>query len=227
MKRYNKLVLGWGAVLLVSGGVCLAEDYKPERYNVILDRSPFGSDPLTGAPSPDLTAAVQATVAKLEKTYRLSFLLESQTGEIRAGFQNLKPKPGEPLSSVIRVGESFMGMKLKSVDLANSSATLEHNGQPITFQLTKRSQKATPKKPTPTSRRFGGGFKRTPPPRPVAPPRPKLTSAEQQQRRKEIRANLEKYQMEVLRKGMPPLPIPLTKEMDDQLVNEGILPPSN
>ena len=33
--------------------------------------------------------------------------------------------------------------------------------------------------------------------------------------------------MEVIRKGMPPLPIPLTKEMDDQLVAEGILPPSS
>lgn len=28
-----------------------------------------------------------------------------------------------------------------------------------------------------------------------------------------------------LREGMPPLPVPLTQEMDDQLVKEGILPP--
>jgi len=31
--------------------------------------------------------------------------------------------------------------------------------------------------------------------------------------------------MEVIRSGMPALPIPLTPEMDDQLVSEGILPP--
>ena len=30
--------------------------------------------------------------------------------------------------------------------------------------------------------------------------------------------------MEVLRKGMPPLPVPLTPEMDAQLVSEGVLP---
>ena len=40
-----------------------------------------------------------------------------------------------------------------------------------------------------------------------------------------LRKQLEQYQMGVIRTGPPPLPIPLTKEMDDQLVKEGILPP--
>jgi len=31
--------------------------------------------------------------------------------------------------------------------------------------------------------------------------------------------------MEVIRQGLPPLPIPLTPEMDAQLVSEGVLPP--
>ncbi len=31
--------------------------------------------------------------------------------------------------------------------------------------------------------------------------------------------------MAVIRSGMAPLPIPLTQEMDDQLVKEGVLPP--
>lgn len=37
--------------------------------------------------------------------------------------------------------------------------------------------------------------------------------------------DLQQYQMNTIRSGMPPLPIPLTQEMDDQLVKEGILPP--
>ncbi|WP_136083290.1 hypothetical protein [Pontiella desulfatans] len=44
--------------------------------------------------------------------------------------------------------------------------------------------------------------------------------------REEVRANLRQYQMEVIRAGMPPLAIPLTQEMDDQLVAEGVLPPA-
>ena len=31
--------------------------------------------------------------------------------------------------------------------------------------------------------------------------------------------------MEVIRQGLPPLPIPLTPEQDSQLVKEGVLPP--
>lgn len=37
---------------------------------------------------------------------------------------------------------------------------------------------------------------------------------------------LEQYQMDLIRQGITPLPIPLTKEMDDQLVKEGFLPPT-
>ena len=59
----------------------------------------------------------------------------------------------------------------------------------------------------------------------MKPPEPKLSPEEQRLRREEIRANLQDYQMEVIRSGMPPLPIPLTQEMDDQLVSEGVLPP--
>lgn len=221
---------GWtAAVALMISAACFAEtEYTPERYNVILDRSPFGSDPLSTVSTPDPNAQAQANAAKLEQAYRLSFLLETDDGEIRAGFQNLKPKPGEPLGSVIMVGESFMGMKLKSVDLASSEAMLEHNGQPIIFQLTQESSsaKVAPATPTQPSRRFGGGFRNREPTRPAPPPEPTLSPAEQEQRHAEIRKNLQDYQMEVIRTGMPPLPVPLTQEMDDQLVSEGILPPS-
>jgi hypothetical protein len=41
----------------------------------------------------------------------------------------------------------------------------------------------------------------------------------------ELEKQLKEYQMKVIREGLPPLPIPLTKEMDDQLVKEGVLPP--
>ena len=49
------------------------------------------------------------------------------------------------------------------------------------------------------------------------PPPPKYTGDELEKR-------LQEYQMEVIRQGLPPLPIPLTPEMDSQLVQEGILP---
>lgn len=227
--QQNKM--GWlVGIALAAGAAChAATEYTSERYDVILDRSPFGSDPLSTVSTPNANAQAQATVAALEKAYRLSFLLETETGEVRAGFQNLKPKKGEPISSVIMVDESFMGMKLKSIDMINSQATLEHNGQPVIFQLAKRVEQAkvVPVRPTSQlSRRSGSGFRRTQPAKQATPPQPKLSPEEQLIRREEIRKNLQDYQMEVIRKGMPPLPVPLTQEMDDQLVNEGVLPPT-
>ncbi len=50
------------------------------------------------------------------------------------------------------------------------------------------------------------------------PPEPVYTG-------EELQRHLREYQMEVIRQGLPPLPIPLTEEMDRQLVEEGILPP--
>ena len=85
-----------------------------------------------------------------------------------------------------------------------------------------QAAKAQPQQP---QRRFGGGFRRREPPPQPQPEPPKLSPEEEQRRREEIRANLQEYQMEVIRQGMPPLPIPLTQEMDDQLVAEGVLDP--
>lgn len=218
--------------LLLSASPVFAEEnrYEPERYDVILDRSPFGSDPLLDAVNPE--AKAKAAAAAAAKELRLCFLLETQGGEVRAGFQNLKPKKGDPKSVILMVGESFMGMKLLDIDLESSQAILENQGEEVVFDLTKApaaaqnpapaAAKAQPQQP---QRRFGGGFRRREPPPEPAPEPPKLSPEEEQRRREEIRANLQEYQMEVIRQGMPPLPIPLTQEMDDQLVAEGVLDP--
>lgn len=215
---------------VLAAGMVGAEvpEYSPERYDVILERSPFGADPLLGVANPEQQAAAAAAAAA--KELRLCFLLESESGDIRAGFQNLKAKPGDPRSVILMVGESFMGMKLLDIDLSASQATLESRGEPVVFELSKAPTPAkapAAAKPEAPKRKFGGGFRRREPPapKPQKPPEPELSPEEQEKRRAEIRKNLQEYQMEVIRQGMPPLPIPLTPEMDDQLVAEGVLPP--
>lgn len=221
-----------GIALAVSASCWADTEYTAERYELILDRSPFGADPLLGvelANSEREKADAAAAVAAAAKELRLCFLLETESGEIRAGFQNLKAKQGDPKSIILLVGESFMGMKLLKIDMDDSQATLQSKGQPVVFELSKApvSAKAAAVPPQQPQRRFGGGFRRrTPQPKePAKPPEPQLSPEEQRKRREEIRANLQNYQMEVIRSGMPPLPIPLTQDMDDQLVSEGILPP--
>jgi hypothetical protein len=236
-RKVNRWTAGLG-IMVWATGVCQAQEadteYTRERYDVIVDRSPFGADPLTGAEVADKAAS--ATLKTLEKELRLCFLLKSQTGDVRAGFQNIKARPGEPKSVMLMVGESFRAMKLLEIDIENSTATLQYQGKPLTFELSKATAatKAVAKKPQPPTqpqRRFGSGFRRSKPPveqaQPVAPKpvEPQLPSEEQALRQKEVRENLQQYQMEVIRGGMPPLPIPLTAEMDAQLVAEGVLPP--
>lgn len=236
--KVNRLVAGLG-VLVWATGLCHAQDtdteYRRERYDVIVERSPFGADPLADSEMAD--KADDAALKILEKELRLCFLLQSQTGDFRAGFQNIRAKPGEPKSVVLMVGESFRAMKLLEIDIDNSSATLQYQGKPLTFELSKGSATAaaaakTPQAPTQPQRRFGGGFRRNvPPPEPAQQPAPQpavpqLSPEEEALRQQEVRENLQQYQMEVIRSGMPPLPIPLTQEMDDQLVAEGVLPPA-
>ena len=232
--KANRLAAGLG-IMVWATGLCHAQDadteYSRERYDVIVDRSPFGADPLAGSEVTDQAAS--ATLKTLEKELRLCFLLKSQTGDVRAGFQNIKAKPGEPKSVMLMVGESFRAMKLLEIDLDNSTATLQYQGKPLTFELSGATPAAkaaakTPQAPTQPRRRFGGGFRRnTPPPEEVQPQPavPQETPEEMALRQAEVRENLQQYQMEVIRSGMPPLPIALTEEMDNQLVAEGVLPP--
>jgi hypothetical protein len=217
-------------ILIASGLTASAADYERDRYDVITERSPFGEDLMLAqeaAQDAKDAAAAAATAKQMEKELRLCYLLEAESGEIRAGFQNLKARPGQPQSIMLMVGESHNGMKLSDIDIENNSATLSLNGKPVTFELTKSAAPAPAAKvAAQPARRFGTGFRPKPPEQPKEP-EPQLSPEEQAANREEIRENLRQYQMEVIRSGMPPLPIPLTKDMDDQLVAEGILPPGD
>lgn len=232
-KQANRVLAVSLSFASVLGGAWGDTEYSRERYDVIVDRAPFGvedMDEVIVQQSAQEAAASAAAAKAAEKELRLCFLLESESGEIRAGFENKAAKANDPKSIMLMVGESFRGMKLLSIDLANSRATLDRAGTKVTFELAKSTDsKASQQKPAPTPSRprLGSGFRRTPPRQtPQKPEEPQLSPEEQAQKREEVRENLRQYQMEVIRAGMPPLPIPLTQEMDDQLVSEGVLPPS-
>jgi hypothetical protein len=204
--------------------------YDASRYELILEREPFGQELIVEEPTvtPEREIALANAAAKAaEKELRLCFIFETNRGEIRAGFQNKTAKPGDPKSIMLGVGESFRGMKLLAVNLEESSATLDRDGVRVNFSLAKAPVAVSKNTAVASPRRFGSGFRSPSKPVEPTPKEPQLSPEQQAQRRAEIQENLRQYQMEVIRTGMPPLPIPLTKEMDDQLVAEGVLPPSN
>ena len=228
---------GFAAAAIAAGAAAAAPpDFS--RYEVILERQPFGAPP--AAPASPAEAPADSPLAAL----RLSAIVESLGGVRRAGL--VDQRTGR--SYFLTPGESEEGVELVSIQFAEESATLRWNSQTATLRLQAGAPApAAPRAgPVPlTARSFPGGGAPTigagqiAPVRPVGPPvirRRSVTiesaagasgtpAAPPRPSPEEVERQLQQVQMDALRRGLPPLPIPLTPEMDEQLVREGVLPP--
>ena len=203
-----------------------------DKYQIIIDRQPFGRELISPEPSvSSIKSEAEAIAAakSAEKELRLCFIFETTKGLIRAGFQNKIVKAGEPKSIMLGVGDTFKGMKLVDVNIQESTATLDRNGVMIMFSLNKSAKNTLGNSKTTSTRKFNSGFRssNTNDKEIKKEVNVKLTVQQQEKRKQEIQESLRQYQMDVNRAGLPPLPLPLTKQMDDQLVAEGVLPPEN
>lgn len=217
------LILLCNTVLVSFCTVYASVDFS--RYQTILDRKPFGEAPPPPAPAPPKPIPASQSFAR---SLRLCALIEEDDGSIQVGLQDIKNKTSFYLS----VGDIEEGIELISADYELENAVLQKGSemaivnfgsgdiQPLTQQEAKVRL---------TNRKTGYAARRRM--REEArkarlekakedAKKPKLTGAELEQ-------HLQEYQMEVIRQGLPPLPIPLSAEMDAQLVEEGILPPAN
>ncbi|MBN2686198.1 MAG: hypothetical protein JXR40_13030 [Pontiellaceae bacterium] len=186
MKLKRQSLLFFSGCLLFIGTVGASygqEDYARERYQVIVDRAPFGTA-VAAEPVivPGGTAPVEV-IQDLQQQVRLNFLLESEDeGTIKAGFQILRPAAGQPKSFVLEEGENFQQMQVKliSVDLDSSVANVEYNGLMVPLELgaapvntgrntrgrtttttARNTGTATANTTTTTTRRFNNGFQPT------------------------------------------------------------------
>lgn len=192
-----------------------------DRYQVILDRKPFGDPPPPSAePPPQRVIPPEQSFAR---TLRLSALYEVEGGELSVGLVNSVGNE----SFVLRVGESHNGIELVSASYEDEEAVLRRGSEMAIIKLAdgnieaitqeqhreRVQQRQTSYEDRRRARREAMERRRAQP-----PPEPELTGEALEQ-------HLRDYQMEVIRQGLPPLPIPLTPEMDQQLVDEGVLPP--
>ena len=86
-KQTSLIILA--AVFISSARLAAEEQYTRERYEVIVDRSPFGEDTLNTADLEAVNSAKEAADAAAaskaaERELRLCFLLESESGDVRA-----------------------------------------------------------------------------------------------------------------------------------------------
>lgn len=186
-----------------------------ERYQVILDRKPFGSLPPSGP-----VVAPQPQAESFAKRLRLSTIIEVNDGSMKIGFIDT----GTGKNYMLQPGESMDGIEVVSGSWVDEEAILKQGEEMALIKLASGSVEAI----TPADQRRRAAEQQRPDyaarrraraqPEPEPPPQPKYTGDE-------LQKHLQDYQMEVIRQGLPPLPIPLTPEMDRQLIEEGVLPP--
>ena len=207
------------------------------RFAIILERQPFGSPPPVVVAPPAPTPVQPATPGKdaFINALRMCAITENSAGT-RVGLIDIRSKPQK--SYFLYVGDQEDGIELVEADYLAEKALLRKGAEQYWISMGSASATGTgtsggstgatlasvsPRENQPTKRMSYAerlrqrrdaeslSIKRL-------QERPKLTT-------EELEVKLKEYQMEVIRKGQPPLPIPLTQEMDDQLVAEGVLPP--
>ncbi|MGD9873707.1 MAG: hypothetical protein AB7T27_05490 [Kiritimatiellia bacterium] len=193
-----------------------------ERYRVIMDRKPFGEAP----PEAEVVKEIPLSES-FAKSLRLCAITIETDGRVRAGITD------DATQSYYRIfeGETEDGMELLSIDPEAQEAVLSKNGEmavvtmksadnkPLNAsqqqeQIVAREQRRLSYAERRAARRAEAEARRNEP-----PPESQFKTQEA------LQQHLQQYQMEVIRQGLPALPIPLTQEMDDQLVAEGVLPP--
>ena len=207
------------------------------RYSLILDRRPFAAADLVDE-SANQVVTLEAPPAFV-KDLRMCAITESPAG-IRVGFVNISAKPPQPY--YLYVGDSEDGIELIEADYERECALLRKGSEQ--FWLPMGGEGAGSGAPRLSAGVPGPPARGLPAP---APPRVStgekdgnISYAERRRRRlaemreraaasrelseEEVEKRLRDYQMDLIRKGMTPLPIQLTPEMDAQLVKEGVLP---
>jgi len=237
MKTFSYIVL---VTLLISRTVAVAivaSDFS--RYNIILERKPFGA--VAVDTNPMVSPAPQAVAPEFVKSLRMCAISDSADFGLSVGIVDIKAKP--PKSYFLHVGETQDGLVLLEADYVKEGALIEKDGSSFWIYLDGSSGndiKSAHRSAMPRD----SVSRTTRPSRQTINDKRKLKREEILDARRKKNAEhqdmnsllteeqrktrQEWYQMDLIRAGGakgPPLPIPLTKEMDDQLVSEGVLAP--
>lgn len=216
---------------IVAPGFIRATDFS--RYQSIIDRKPFGAAALEQSSQVNNPAVAPADL--FTKTLKMVAIKLEKNGQTRVGFIN---QAAGNKSYYMLIGETSPdGIEVVDADFLKESALLRKESQSGWIYM--KTSTANPLQVSGKASKGRSSLARTSGAiaenvytervrkrlenkqkeidRQMAET-PKMTS-------EELEKHLNDYQMDVIRKGMPPLPVPLTKEMDDQLVSEGVLPP--
>lgn len=214
------MLLVLGALLPLGAGAATPRTFAD--YEIILERKPFGTPP-ERAPEPERVIPVHESFAA---QMVLSGIFELDDGNLRVAVVDKKDNS----YFTLMVGEKGdSGIELLDVDYDKEEAVLKKGEEVVVLRMSgasgtqvlttmerqDRMKQAEERRLSYAERRRQRQLERQ---KPVEVPKP-IYSGE------ELERHLQNYQMEVIRQGLPPLPVQLTPERDAQLVAEGFLPP--
>lgn len=222
---FNVCVLLWAW----AGGIALAASQpRPfEDYQVILTRKPFGDMAAKAEPVPERIVPINESFAA---GFRLSGIYELADGTPRVAIVN--QKENSYFSLILDEPALSTGITLIEVNFDKREAVIRKDEEIVVLSMddsankvlsseegSRRLEEAQTKRLSYRERREQRKLARAKQMEEQAA-KPRLVGAE-------LEEHLQNYQMEVLRTGMPPLPVQLTPDRDAQLVEEGVLPPQD
>ena len=189
-------------------------------YQVILDRKPFGASEVRA--EPERTVPVSESFAA---QMVLSGIYELDDGNLEVAVVDRKNNSYFSLM----LGDSENGIELIDADYEKEEAVLKKGTEVVVLTMSgasgsqvlntteqqDRMKQAEDRRLSYADRRRARMLERQ---KPVEVPKPMYTG-------EDLEKHLQDYQMEVIRQGLPPLPVQLTEDRDAQLVAEGYLPP--
>ncbi len=211
-------------VLFSCAAALAAQGAQPfEDYQVILDRKPFGAPPDRSMEPERVVPVSESFAAQMV----LSGIYELEDGNLRVAV--VDKKDNSYFTLMMGEKDDNLGIALIDADYDKEEATLQKDEEVVVLSMRaganaqvlssterqERVKQAEERRLSYAERRRQRQLERA---KPVDVPKPIYTG-------EELEKHLQEYQMEVIRQGMPPLPVQLTPDRDAQLVAEGFLPP--
>jgi hypothetical protein len=231
LNRASRAVLATVLLLLavLETSAAVVNDFA--RYEVILQRRPFGEAPSDAETAASLQPPVQTGPSFVDALTMCA--ITSGGGAVRVGFVDTKAQP--PKTYFLFVGESEDGIEVVDADYEQESVTLRKNSDTRILKMGGGLGSALAPVADSKSSMREAAFAR------LRRSRTKRTKEQIEEERRlaierkspilkgeEYETHIRQYNMDLIRSGGDmgvPLPITLTPEEDAQLVSEGALPP--
>ena len=226
-------LLAFGFLSASALNVAQAQEKNYEYYKTILDKGMFPEKPKPVPPAKE-EPKYEPPPPNWKINYKVNMVYKHfSSGVYSVGVQNIKGEKGKPVNMVLKKGETHDGEGITIEEVIEDDednitvVMISKNGQTEEYELGSSVAKpgSSPQaRPSSSRGRPAPTISRSRPPTPQTSSyrRPSTPTARPQISGKDVQKHLQEYQMEVIRKGLPLLPVALPDDKIKQLQSEGL-----